>query len=140
MGAGSVTGALLAGSKLPDRHFLVDQALIERYAIASGDMNPLHLDPEFAKTTKFGRIIAHGMMTLAFVSEAMGSWAGDSWAQNGFLRVTFIAPVFAGDEVVVRTEVQSVTPEATLCKVECWAGDRLTVTGEAGVRGLNHDG
>ncbi len=131
---------MFVGAKLPDRHHLVDQALIARYAHVSGDMNPLHLDPEFAKTTKFGRTIAHGMMTLAFVSEAMREWAGADWEESGHLRVTFVAPVFAGDEVVVLAEVQSSTGKAALCKVECWVGDRLTLTGEAGIRGDKVDG
>lgn len=131
---------MTVGTKLPDRHHLVDQALITRYAHVSGDMNPLHLDPEFAKTTKFGRTIAHGMMTLAFVSQAMRAWAGERWEHSGHLRVTFVAPVFAGDEIVVRAEVRSTTDQAALCKVECWVGDRLTLTGEAGIRGAAVDG
>ena len=128
------------GTKLPDRHYLVDQALIARYAILSGDMNPLHLDPEFAKTTKFGKTIGHGMMSLAFISQSMREWARDEWDEHGHLRVTFVAPIFAGDEVVVRAEVKTVAPGATLCQVECWVGDRLTVTGEAGIRQVQQDG
>lgn len=122
------------GSRLPERSYTVDQALISRYAHVSGDLNPLHLDPEFARTTKFGRTIAHGMMTLAFVSQVMRDWAGSAWEDLGQLAVTFVAPVFAGDEVVVRAEVKESPPGMTLCKVECWVGDRLTVTGEAGIR------
>ena len=128
------------GTKLPDRYYLVDQALITRYAILSGDMNPLHLDPEFAKTTKFGKTIGHGMMTLAFISQSMREWAQDEWDEHGHLRITFVAPIFADDEVVVRGEVKTITPGATLCQVECWVGDRLTVTGEAGIRQVQQDG
>ena len=130
-----MTGTLLAGTRLPDRHHLVDQALIARYADVSGDRNPLHLDPEFASGTIFGRTIAHGMMTLAFVSQAMRDWVGEAWVERGFLRVTFVAPVFAGDALIVRTRVEAVTATAVQCKVECWVGDRLTLTGEAGIRG-----
>lgn len=135
-----MTSAARPGTKLPDRHHVVDQALIKRYALVSGDMNPLHLDPEFAKTTRFGRTIAHGMMILAFVSQAMSEWAEDLWETHGYLRATFVAPIFAGDEVVVRAVVQTITPEARVCTVECWVGDRLALTGEAGVRGLSDDG
>jgi 3-hydroxybutyryl-CoA dehydratase len=121
------------GAVIAERRHRVDQDLITRYAHVSGDFNPLHLDPEFAATTPFGRIIAHGMMTLAFVSEAMRDWAGQSWEEAGRLAVTFIAPVFAGDEVTVRIEVRDISGEATTCKVECWVGDRLTLTGEADI-------
>lgn len=113
-----------------ERAHLVDQDLINRYAQVSGDLNPLHTDPEFAKTTFYGRTIAHGMLTLAFVSQAMRDWVGAGWETSGVLRVTFVAPVFAGDEVVVRIEARPSTP---LCKVECRVGDRLTLIGEAGV-------
>ncbi|GAC1592577.1 MAG: MaoC family dehydratase [Sphingomicrobium sp.] len=135
-----MTDALLPGTRLPARHHFVDQALIKRYALVSNDMNPLHLDEEFAKTTAYGRTIAHGMMTLAFASQAMREWAGRVWEDHGYMNVKFVSPVFAGDEVVVRAEVQAVTAGATLCKVECWVGDRLTLTGEAGVRGLTDNG
>lgn len=128
------------GTRLPERRHVVDQALITAYAHVSGDMNPLHLDPEFAKTTKFGQTIAHGMMTLAFVSQAMRDWAGPAWDDQGQLAVTFVAPVFAGDEVIVRAEVKESPPGMTLCKVECWVGERLTLTGEAGIRGVPDHG
>jgi 3-hydroxybutyryl-CoA dehydratase len=132
-----VTGSALplapAGAVIAERRHRVDQDLITRYAYASGDFNPLHLDPAFAATTPFGRTIAHGMMTLAFVSQAMRDWAGPSWEQAGRLAVTFIAPVFAGDEVTVRVEVQDSSEMEATCKVECWVGDRLMITGEAGI-------
>ena len=140
LGAGVMIESLRPGTRLPDRHYLIDQALIARYAQVSGDMNPLHLDPEFAGRTKFGRTIAHGMMTLAFVSRVMRDWAGDAWEKRGYLRVAFVAPVFAGDTLIVRTEVQTVASAAAECKVECWVGDRLTLTGEAGIREVAGDG
>lgn len=121
-----------AASVVAERVYLVDQDLITRYAHVSGDMNPLHTDPEFAKTTQFGRTIAHGMLTLAFVSQAMRDWAGAGWENSGLLQVTFVAPVFAGDEVIVQIEAQ---PGSSLCKVQCRVGDRLTLTGQAGVAG-----
>lgn len=128
------------GTRLPERLHIVDQALIARYAQVSGDMNPLHLDPAFAQTTKFGRTIAHGMMTLAFVSQMMRDWAGSAWEEAGHLAVTFVAPVFAGDEVIVRAEVQKCAGGMTHCKVECWVGDRLTLTGTAGIAGVIDEG
>ncbi|EZP79327.1 MaoC-like dehydratase [Novosphingobium resinovorum] len=131
----SAANSATVGFRLPERRYLVSQQLIRRYAEVSGDHNPLHLDPEFAKTTKFGCIIAHGMMTLAFVSQVMRDWAGPAWEDLGELAVTFVAPVYAEDEVVVRAEVKECAPGMRLCKVECWVGDRLTLTGEAGIRG-----
>tara|TARA_R110002110_G_scaffold415561_1_gene650726 strand:+ start:21529 stop:22005 length:477 start_codon:yes stop_codon:yes gene_type:complete len=44
---------------------------ITLFAMVSGDVNPVHLDPEFASTTAFGECIAHGMLTGAIVSAAL---------------------------------------------------------------------
>ena len=69
------------------------------YAKASGDDNPLHLDPEFAAKTQFGGIIAHGMLPLAFVSEMMTAAHGRDWLESGGLRVRFKGAARVGDRV-----------------------------------------
>jgi len=46
----------------------ITDELIRRFADLSGDYNPIHLDDEFAKGTRFGRRIAHGMLSAAFIS------------------------------------------------------------------------
>ena len=77
----------------------IDQERLTAYAKASGDDNPLHLDPEFAATTQFGGIIAHGMLTLAFVSEMMAADNGRDWLRTGGLRVRFKGAAYLGDKV-----------------------------------------
>ena len=69
------------------------------YSAASGDDNPLHLDREFAAGTQLGGIIAHGMLTLAFISEMMTSYLGESWLASGSLRVRFKGAAYLGDRV-----------------------------------------
>ena len=51
---------------------LVTDELVRAFAEVSGDFNPLHLDEEFAATTRFGRRIAHGMLSGAFISAVLG--------------------------------------------------------------------
>ena len=77
----------------------VTQAQIARYADATGDHNPLHLDPEFAATTPFGRPVAHGMLVLAFASELLTHSFGRAWLCGGKLRARFRSPVYPGDVV-----------------------------------------
>lgn len=77
----------------------INQERLTAYAKASGDDNPLHLDLEFAATTQFGGIIAHGMLTLAFVSEMMAAAHGRYWLQTGSLRVRFKGAAYLGDKV-----------------------------------------
>ena len=47
------------------------QEMLNAYAEASGDFNPIHTDEAFAKTTPMGGTIAHGMLVLSFISEMM---------------------------------------------------------------------
>jgi 3-hydroxybutyryl-CoA dehydratase len=89
----------------------ITQEQLIAYAQVSGDHNPLHLDPEFAATTQYGGVIAHGMLTLAFVSEMMTEAFGMAWLQNGSLRVRFKGAAYLGDQVETRGRV---TKEVTL--------------------------
>ena len=77
----------------------INQDRLNAYAEASRDDNPLHLDPEFAVGTQFGGIIAHGMLTLAFVSEMMAAAHGQDWLESGGMRVRFKGAAYLGDRV-----------------------------------------
>ena len=50
---------------------LIEERDIRLFAAVSGDVNPVHLDPEFAAATSFGEPIAHGMLTGAIISAAL---------------------------------------------------------------------
>ena len=84
---------------LPQVRRIISQCQLEAYSEASGDHNPLHLDPEFAAGTQFGGIIAHGMLTLAFVSEMLASSLGERWLSSGTLRARFKGAAYPGDLV-----------------------------------------
>ena len=86
-------------SNLPVVSRTITQERLVAYSAASGDDNPLHLDREFAAGTQFGGIIAHGMLTLAFISEMMTSHLGESWLASGSLRVRFKGAAYLGDQV-----------------------------------------
>ena len=65
-----------AGSKIPQRVFWVDRALLKRYADASGDQNPIHQDETFAVNVGLPNVIAHGMLTMGLVATYISDWAG----------------------------------------------------------------
>jgi 3-hydroxybutyryl-CoA dehydratase len=46
---------------------------IQKFAEVTGDMNPLHSDAEYAKKTRFGECIAHGMLSAGFISAVLGT-------------------------------------------------------------------
>jgi 3-hydroxybutyryl-CoA dehydratase len=72
---------------------------IEQYEEILGIGNPLHFDEGYARKTPFGGIIAHGMMSLAYVSEMMSQAFGKGWYEGGELDTTFVLPVRPGDTI-----------------------------------------
>ena len=84
---------------LPSVVKTITQEQLNEYAQASGDFNPLHQDAEFAAATQFGGVIAHGMLTLAFISEMMLAAFGRAWLESGALKVRFKGAAYVGDQV-----------------------------------------
>ncbi|MDA0733164.1 MAG: MaoC family dehydratase [Chloroflexi bacterium] len=102
----------------------ITQEQLNQYADASGDHNPLHLDARFAQTTQFGGIIAHGMLTLAFVSEMMVSAYGRCWLESGSLRVRFKGAAYVGDRVETWGQVTKREQHETRQRITCSVGVR----------------
>ena len=78
----------------------VTEADVVGFAALSGDYNPLHTDEEFAKAGRFGKRIAHGVLTLAILTglwDRMGIVAGSVEAFYGIDGLKFTLPVFFGD-------------------------------------------
>jgi 3-hydroxybutyryl-CoA dehydratase len=134
-----MTFIVRAGSALPEFVRTVTQSDIRRYADASGDYNPIHIDEVFAAATPLKGTIAHGMLVLAFVSEMMARAFSSSWDESGRLSVKFRSPVRPGDMLTVSGEVESLQSEGDIvfatCALRCrnQAGEAV-VTGEARVR------
>ena len=95
------------GESFTTRARTVTEADIVSFAGLSGDYNPLHTDDEFARTTPFGKRIAHGLLGLSIqsgLSQGLGITEGTTLAFLG-LTWNFKGPVFIGDTIHV---VQSV--------------------------------
>lgn len=107
------------GTSLPELKRRVTQAHINLYANASGDFNPIHLDPEFARQTPAGGTIAHGMLILAYVSEFMTGSFGESWLTGGSLSARFKAPARPGDTITVSGSVTAVERGEGLTTIAC---------------------
>ncbi len=96
------------------------QEQIGRYADASGDHNPIHVDEAFARNTPFGGTIAHGMLVLASISEMMAKAFGEAWLTGGWLRVRLRAPARPGDTITASAQPQTARDSAVLVyAVEC---------------------
>jgi 3-hydroxybutyryl-CoA dehydratase len=120
----------------------ITQEKINLYAEASGDFNPIHVDEAFATKTPFGGTIAHGMLSLAYVSEMMTSAFGRSWLFGGRLRAKFKDSARPGDTVTITGRIFCIDQKSDVsyanCNFECCnqKGETI-VAGEAIVKLLD---
>ncbi len=112
----------------------IDQKQIERYAAASGDYNPIHIDHDYAVATQFRGTIAHGMMIAATISEMMTASFGRSWPETGTMKIRFRAPVKPGQRVTANGTVTKVSESPDGIRVTC-SVSVLTDEGETAISG-----
>jgi 3-hydroxybutyryl-CoA dehydratase len=102
---------------------VVTQKTIDAYEEILGIGNPLHFNEEYASKTRFGGIIAHGMVSLAYISEIMGRTFGGGWYEGGELDTNFVLPIRPDDTITTRARVtgqKEVNGEThVLCEVYC---------------------
>lgn len=122
------------GDELPAITKVLSQEKINRYAEASGDHNPLHIDRAFAAKTQFGGTIAHGMLVLAYMSEVVTAAFGDRWPASGRLKVRFRGAARTGDTITASGRITRIDDVSVTCEVVCrsQAGEIL-ISGEAEV-------
>ena len=123
------------GNALPTITQTVTQEQLVEYSAASNDHNPLHLDPEFAMSTQFGGIIAHGMLTLSFVSQMLLTAFGRDWLESGALRVRFRGAAYVGDQVETWGEIAKREELQSHSRVTCTVGLRRCNDGQELISG-----
>ncbi len=118
----------------------VTDKMVKQFAEMSGDFNPIHMDEEYAKTTRFGRRIAHGMISGALISRALAMELG---GEGIYLSQTlkFLKPIFIDDEVIVELYVASVREQKGIASLETTVkktsgelvvkGDAMIMTGKS---------
>jgi 3-hydroxybutyryl-CoA dehydratase len=112
----------------------VTEADVVLFAEVTGDMNPVHMDEEAARQSRFGGRIAHGMLTAGLVSAVLGTRLPGPGAIYLSQTLRFTRPVRIGDTVTARVEIVGLVPEkrrvrlTTTCTNQ--AGDRV-LEGEA---------
>ena len=96
------------GDAIPELRETPDKYLPHRYAGASGDFNPIHIDPEFAKQVGLPGNILHGLYMMALVARANGELAGGDPRAMKKLSVQFRGMGAPEEEIVVSGEVTEV--------------------------------
>lgn len=112
---------------------VVTAQMIDAFAEVSGDVNPIHLDAEYAATTQFGERIAHGALTASFISAVLGTKLPGIGTIYMKQSTKFLAPVKIGDEVVATAEITELDAEKNRVsyKTSCMVGDKMVVVGDA---------
>lgn len=83
----------------------ISAADIAQFSALTGDTNPLHTDPVFAKKTRFGEPIAQGMLSASVISACIGSRLPGPGTIYLSQELKFLRPVKVGDTVIARIEV-----------------------------------
>lgn len=110
------------------------EANIVRFADLSGDRNPVHLDDEYAARSPFGKRIAHGFLTGAYISAVLGMDLPGPGSIYLGQTLKFLAPVYIGDTITVNVEVIGLREEKRLVTLRTDCTNQkgvIVLTGEA---------
>jgi 3-hydroxybutyryl-CoA dehydratase len=111
---------------------------MQRFVGITGDVNPLHVDEEFAHKTKFGRRVLQGMLTASILSTMVGMLLPGTGAIYRSQTLNFLLPVYLGDTVTAHFVVRAIDREKHRLTIDSWienaAGERVIEgTCEAGL-------
>ena len=108
---------------------------VQAFGKATGDMNPVHFDEEYAKKTLFKGRVAHGVLSIGFISAVLGMKLPGEGTIFVSAKVEFKAPVRIGDTVTATCTVREVNAEKrrVIFDCACKVGDTVVVEGEATV-------
>lgn len=111
----------------------VTDADIVAFAGVSGDTNPIHLHDGFARTTRFGQRIAHGMLSGSYISTVIGTKLPGPGAVYISQTMNFMAPVIAGDTITAVATITAIDDKRrrVTLKTQCLKGDTVVIDGEA---------
>jgi len=110
----------------------VTQEDFERFALLSGDNNPIHVDVEFSARTRFGKPVAHGAFLFGLISSLLGTKLPGPGTILLYQELMFPTPTYAGEEVTVQGEVTSVDWEKNLAELTTLV---IRPNGEIGCQG-----
>ena len=106
---------------------------IQLFGEATGDMNPVHFDEDYARKTLFRGRVAHGALTVGFISAVIGMQLPGEGTIFVSASIVFKSPVRIADEVVTTVTVREVGSRDAILDCVCKVGDRLVLESEARV-------
>lgn len=102
---------------------------LQRFIEITGDVNPLHVDEEFAKSTRFGRRVLHGMLTASMFSTMVGMVLPGTGAIYRAQTLRFLRAAHVGDELTAHFVVKRIDRDKHRLEIDAWieneAGERV---------------
>jgi acyl dehydratase len=115
------------GDQVPELRVTPDKYLPHRYAGASGDFNPIHIDPEFAKAVGLPNTILHGLYMMGLVARANAALAGGDPRALKRLSVQFRGMGAPETEIVVSGTVKSIDGNRVTVDTVAAQGENQTI-------------
>lgn len=121
------------GSSFKATKTITDE-VVQDFVKLSGDSNPIHTDDEFAAKSRFGRRIAHGMISGALLSSVLGTEFGEKQVVYISQTMRFLAPVYIDDTITATATVKHIREDKPVVTVETVVTKQdgtVVVSGEA---------
>lgn len=106
---------------------------VELFADLTGDTNPIHLDPAYARTTSFQAPVVHGVLVNGLISALLGTRMPGRGCILLHQDIRFPAPLYMDEEVVAQAEVRKVKMAFAFIVVTCSVKDKVVMEGEVTV-------
>jgi len=106
---------------------------VQGFADVTGDDNPIHLDPEYAATSRFGQTVVHGVLVLGIVSKVLGRDFPGHGSIAVSMSVKFLRPVPVGSEVTIDVKIAEKIEarKHVRARIAGYLGKKMCIGGEA---------
>ena len=96
----------------------ISEADVQAFADVTGDHNPIHLDEQFAKHSRFGRRIAHGMLGASLISSAIANELPGAGSIYLSQTLRFVSPVYLGDTITAHITITAMREDKPIVTLE----------------------
>jgi 3-hydroxybutyryl-CoA dehydratase len=118
--------------KIYETRIIITQEMVEHFARATGDYNPIHMDEDYARGTIFKTRVVHGMLHAGIISGIIGTHFPGAGTIYLAQTLKFLKPVFIGDEVTYRLKILEYLQKKNRLRLETVC---INAKGETAVNG-----
>lgn len=111
------------GQELKNITRVISQPVINSYAEAVNDFNPIHVDEEYAKKSMFGSTTAHGFLMVGHLATMLRENFGPNWFAGSKFDVRFRRPAKPGDSLTIGGVIEGLADDIADCRI--WVRNQL---------------